>query len=350
MGGSTSVTSGGPTLTLTLAMTFKPAFAGAKTLFAYGASAATNSGWQTLGTWTAGAPAVITADSVTPASGSGSTQTFAVQFSDSAGANDLAQAWVWFSASFTTPVANSCLTYYDRAGNRLLLLDDGGTAWLSATVGAAGTLQNAQCAIAMGGSTNVTPGGLTLTLNLAMTFKPAYAGAKSIFAYGANASANSGWQTLGTWTAGAPAVITADSVTPSSGSGSTQTFAVQFSDSAGAADMTMAWVWFNAAFTTPAVNSCLLFYDRPANVLWLLNDPGTQWNGVALSSSDALENAQCSVGLGGNTTATANGTTLTLNIALTFKPAYAGAKSVFLYGAAMNANSGWQTRGTWTVP
>jgi hypothetical protein len=54
--------------------------------------------------------------------------------------------------------------------------------------------QNSQCSIAMGSSTTVAVSGTTLTLNLAMTFKPAFAGAKSIFAFAANpGGVNSGW-------------------------------------------------------------------------------------------------------------------------------------------------------------
>jgi hypothetical protein len=36
---------------------------------------------------------------------------------------------------------------------------------------------------------------------------------------------------------------------------------------------------------------------------------------------------------------------------MTFKPAFGGAKHIYLYGASsFGANSGWMDRGTWTVP
>ena len=75
------------------------------------------------------------------------------------------------------------MAYYDRAANTLNLLNDAGTAWTSGTVGSGGTLQNSQCAIALGSSTTRAVSGNTLTLNLAMTFKPAFAGAKNIYMY-----------------------------------------------------------------------------------------------------------------------------------------------------------------------
>ena len=78
-----------------------------------------------------------------------------------------------------------------------------------------GTLQNSQCGIALGSSTAVTSGN-TLTLTLAVTFTPAFAGSQTIFMYATNGTQTSGWQTRGSWTvpASATPVVTADSVTP----------------------------------------------------------------------------------------------------------------------------------------
>ena len=78
----------------------------------------------------------VTADSVTPASGAGGTQTFALQYSDTAGASNFSTVWVWFNASFGTSSANSCMVYYDRGAGTLYLINDAGTAWLPGTPGA----------------------------------------------------------------------------------------------------------------------------------------------------------------------------------------------------------------------
>jgi hypothetical protein len=51
---------------------------------------------------------------------------------------------------------------------------------MTATPGAATTLQNNQCALNVAATTAALNGN-RLTLNLAMTFKPAYAGAKIIY-------------------------------------------------------------------------------------------------------------------------------------------------------------------------
>jgi hypothetical protein len=183
-------------------MTFKPAYGGAKNVYMYAASGGgINSGWQDRGDWTVpSVVAAVAADSATPNSGSGPSQTFALQYSDTLGATDLSTMWVWFNATFAATSANSCMLYFSPATLTLRLLDDAGTTWMQGTIGTAGFLQNSQCSVGLSGS-SYTPTGTTLTLNLAMTFPSSYAGAKNVYMYGAGASgANSGWQDRGDWT------------------------------------------------------------------------------------------------------------------------------------------------------
>jgi hypothetical protein len=47
---------------------------------------------------------------------------------------------------------------------------------------------------------SVTTSGTNLTLNLPMTFSAGFAGAKNTYMYAGGSIANSGWQTMGTWT------------------------------------------------------------------------------------------------------------------------------------------------------
>jgi uncharacterized repeat protein (TIGR01451 family) len=287
--------------------------------------------------------------SVTPSSGSGLDQTFALQYADPLGAADLTSAWVWITANFN-PALPSCLLEYARAANQLYLYNDAGTGWLApATPGAAGTLSNSQCSINMA-ATTVTTSGTNLTLNLPVTFTAAYAGAKTTYMYAGGSNANSGWQTMGSWTV--PATVTTPttvSVTPSSGSGLQQTFALQYADPLGATDLTSVWVWITANFN-PALPSCLLEYARAANQLYLYNDAGTGWLAPATpGAAGTLSNSQCSINMAA-TTVTTSGTNLTLSLPVTFTTAYAGAKTTYMYAGGSNANSGWQTMGSWTAP
>jgi hypothetical protein len=169
----------------------------------------------------AGIPSVV---GVTPSTGTGSAQTFALRYSDSAGATDLSSAIAWFSASATS-AASSSAVLYDRAANAVLLLNDAGSQWTSTALGSAGTLQNSQCTITLGSSTTVVASGNTLTWNLAVTFAPAFGGTKTIYMMATtDEGAATDLQAAGTWTVPGGAVVTALSLTPSSGSGSSGAF------------------------------------------------------------------------------------------------------------------------------
>lgn len=163
----------------------------------------------------------VTADSASPNAGTGGTQSFALQYSDSRGAANLATAWVWFTPSMNAPAANSCMIYYARPANTVYLLDDAGSVWLTAAMGSGGTLANSQCAVTMDGGTTAVVNGTTLTLTLKLALLPAFAGAKTINLFAINAGGvSSGWQTRGAWTvASAGLTLTADAALPDAASG-----------------------------------------------------------------------------------------------------------------------------------
>ena len=192
-----------------------------------------------------------------------------------------------------------------------------------------------------------------LTLNLALTFQSAFAGAKKIYMSGFDTRGlTNGWQERGSWNvpaAGGNQPPSAVSVNPSSGTGSNQTFSFVFSDPNGVADIVSAQVDINA--TLVAASACYLYYHRATNQIWLMNDAGSSWLGpITLGSAGSLSNSQCSVNAGGSS-ASASLNNLTLNLALTFQPAFAGAKRTYLFGYDLGGlSSGWQVRGVWTVP
>jgi len=136
------------------------------------------------------------------------------------------------------------------------------------------------------------------------------------------------------------------SVTPSSGSGlGPQTFQFLYSDPNGFADLASLYGRFNA--TASDVTACSFRYDRASNYIYLYNDAGTGWAGSGTLGTQ-LTNSQCTLGAGSTTP---SGNNLTLNLTITFKTAFAGAKNTYMQALdAASASSGWQTRGTWTVP
>jgi hypothetical protein len=148
---------------------------------------------------------------------------------------------------------------------------------------------------------------------------------------------------------GPPApIVTADSVTPSSGSGATQTFALQYSHSSGAAELQTVHLAFRPSLESSALNTCLIFYDRVANSLFLATDGISDWRSASLGTTATLQNSQCAIAVG-SSSVTLAGNTLTLNLAMTFKPVFAGSKHIYMDAGAAAVNR-WPDRGTWTVP
>jgi hypothetical protein len=348
-GGGSSALVQGNVLMLNLALTFQSGFAGSKNVYMQAVNPAGSTGWQQLGTWTvpqpASPPAVV---SVTPKTGSGVSQTFSYLISDPMGAADLAQVWMEISTGVSA-TANSCYTRYDVAPNKLYLYNDAGTAWLGPiTPGSSATLANSQCLLNAAGSV-ASASGNNVTVNVSLTFQPAFAGSKTIYVSANSASLNSGWQTEGTWTVTSSAnQINVISVSPNSGAGVTQTFSYLVSDQKGATDLSQVWMEI-ASGLAAAANSCYTLYDAAPNTLYLLNDANTAWLGPVTPGANAvLQNSQCVLNASASSVSS-SGNNLSVKVALTFKPAFAGYKTVYVYANSTTVNTGWQTMGAWTV-
>jgi hypothetical protein len=292
-----------------------------------------------IGSMTPAPPSVV---GVTPDSGSGSSQTFAFQFSDSKGAANLSAVSVLFGSS--TGTTSACAITYNPAANALALLTDSGAAPAGSIAPGSGSQQNSQCTLSGSGS-SVSLSGNILTLNLALTFQAAFAGSRNIYLQAANSDGSTGWSLGGAWTipAAGPSPV---SVTPASGSGTSQTFAFLFNDSQGYAAINTVSVIINSG--TSGTASCYLYYVRASNAVYLANDAGTAWmSPLTPGQSGTSQNSQCSVDAAGSSFS-ASGNGLTLNLALTFLPAYNGARNIYML-VSDGQSSGWQQKGTYTV-
>jgi hypothetical protein len=259
---------------------------------------------------------------VTPSAGNGPGQVFSFQYSDPAGAANLTTVGALFGTSANGMAA--CAVSFDRAHNTLSLLTDSGQLPASSISPGIGTQQNSQCSL-NGATSSVAVSGQMLTLNLGVTFLPAFLGSKSIYMQAANASASIPWQLKGAWSI--TFAVANVAVAPSSGSGSAQTFAFQFSDEAGANDLTSVSVLFNSSASTSA--ACAVTYDRARNALSLLTDSGQLPASSIAPGSGAQQNSQCSLN-GAGSSVVLSGQTLTLNLALTFLPAFSGARNIYM--------------------
>jgi hypothetical protein len=289
----------------------------------------------------AGAPPV--AVGVAPNSGSGYSQTFSFQVSDSLGASDLTTVSVLLNSSAST--TNACSVTYARAANTLMLLTDAGAAPAGTITPGSGSQQNSQCVLNGAGSSVSTVGNV-LTLNLAIGFQAGFAGARNVYLQAVNPFGSIGWQVEGSWTVtvGPPSPV---SVTPSSGSGSSQIFSFVSSSPKGYAALSTVLVVVNT--TQVSAGECYFLYYPGSNVLYMVNDASTGWVGsIALGQTGILQNSQCSIDAAASSVS-GSGNNLTLNVALTFSPAYNGAKNIYM-DAYDGTDSGWQQKGTWTVP
>ncbi|MBI3473796.1 MAG: hypothetical protein HY013_20770 [Candidatus Solibacter usitatus] len=110
------------------------------------------------------------------------------------------------------------------------------------------------------------------------------------------------------------------SVTPSSGSGVTQTFTFLYSDANGYSDIRWVEMALGAALTS--TGSCYLHYDRTFNLIYLANDSGSDWVGaVALGSGGVVQNSQCAVDAGASS-GSGSGLQFTVNLIVAFRSSF----------------------------
>ena len=286
---------------------------------------------------------VPTVRSVTPSSGTGTSQVFAFTFSNAGGAAGLSSVAALFSAAGGT--ANACAVTYDPAGNTLLLLDNAGAPTGSGIAPGSGSLQNSQC-ILNGSASSVSISGSLLTLNLALTFQSAFTGTQTVYAQVASPAGSTGWQEAGSWTV-PQALPLAVSVTPSSGSGTSQVFTFAFSDGSGYTAISSVSILVNSSLAQ--AGGCYVLYNRSANMLYLSNDAATAWlSPIAPGGSGSVQNSQCTLQASASF-ASGSGNDLTVRLSLQFRLSFTGSKNVYME-AYDGKDSGWQQRGVWTIP
>lgn len=141
---------------------------------------------------------------------------------------------------------------------------------------------------------------------------------------------------------------TTDSLTPNTGSGSSQTFTVKYSYWSGYGALTSLNLLFNSSLAR--AGSCWIRYYAPANVFYLQDNTGdTPLGPLVPGSAGKIQNSQCVVN-GTGTSAVGSGTTLTVTVSVSFNPSFVGSKQVYAYASSTGGSSSWQKLGGWTVP
>jgi hypothetical protein len=241
--------------------------------------------------------------------------------------------------------SGGCYMYFNVGARALWLSNDAGTAWIPGVLGG-GTIENSQCVVRLSES-SISGEGMTFRVTVALTFKAGFEGAKGVYFevedYGGLRAA---WQQVGTWTVGVNQAPGGLAVSPSSGSGWSQTFQFVATDPNGWQDISWGMMLVNRAFA--GSGGCYMYFNVGARALWLSNDAGTAWIPGVLGGG-TIENSQCVVRLS-ESSISGEGMTFRVTVALTFKAGFEGAKGVYFevedYGGLRAA---WQQVGTWTV-
>jgi len=315
------------------------------------------------GTWTpvagivAGNGATPSPISTGPGFGSASSQNFTFTFSDSSGYQNLSVVDVLINSALDG--RRACYVAFvpsTATSGSVFLIDDAGDAggpYQGMVLPGSGTVGNGQCTISGTGS-SVNGSGNTLTLTLAITFSASFAGNKVVYtSAGDKSSLNSGWQALGTWgvPGAAPAGPWVSGMNPArtSSLGPT-TYTFTFTDTNGWQDISVANILINSAID--GRHGCYLAVVPGSQQVLLVDDAGDAggpYSGMVLPGNGTVSNSQCSI-TGTGSSINGSGNILTVTLAMTFSPSFAGNQLFFLAARSNTANSNWQAVGSVSVP
>jgi hypothetical protein len=144
-------------------------------------------------------------------------------------------------------------------------------------------------------------------------------------------------------TSATPTVV---SLSPTSGTGTTQTFTAVYSDPSGVSNLASVRILINSSLN--GANACYAYYYPGTNALYLENNADNGTVGpLTPGSSSSISNSQCTL-TGTGTTVSTSGNTITVAFSLTFSGSFTAADNVYLLAASSSLSSGWVEKGTWT--
>ncbi len=280
------------------------------------------------------------AASVSPSSGSGLSQSFSL--TGTIGTASISGMYFLLNSSLSA--TNGCFVEISVQSNQIFLWNDAGTGRIGgASLGQVANVGNSQCTL---NSSTLSQSGSRVIVTVALTFSAGFAGLKNSYLYVYDgAGLHDGYTLMGSWSpvSGTPSIV---SISPSSGSGMSQSFVLTASDPSGAT--AIAGLYFLLNTSLSGTNSCFLEYSASANKVYLWDNAAmTRVGGLTVGSSGNVSNGGCSL-TGAN--AVLSGATLTLTVSLSFSGTFSGSKNSYLYVYdASGARDGYRTVGSWTV-
>jgi hypothetical protein len=295
--------------------------------------------------------------SFSPSSGSGSEQAFVATYIASRGATDV-QSLSLFIMNGVAPGSKSgwssdqCILTYAVSSGVIQLTQDSGGKFLAntATAETAQTVSNSQCSV-LASLSSATFSGDRVTVRFFVAFSAAFSGSKQLYLStdSKEGEKNTNPPTeVGTYNV--TASVSSLFISPSSGSGSEQTFTTIYSDTTSQIQSVFLNLK-NSENNTDAANACKLRYDSGSIDIFLVNDAGTNYGSPITSGSPtALSNSQCTL-FGIGTYATTFGNNVITYFRVSFSPAFVGKKEITLGGVDHNGVSTFSnlSRGTFTV-
>jgi hypothetical protein len=344
--GASSLVLSGLSDIVTVSVTFQGSFSGLKNIYMLATeNGGITTGWPQMGTYTVAAGGVPVPGSVVPAAGSGPGQRFSFTISDQGGASFLTGLAALFATS-SGGTSNACYLIYDRTMNTVSLANDNPNSGVTAVVPGSSTIaSNTQCTL-KAVNTTVIVAITSVVVTMDLTFSPGFFGSKNVYLAAVEPGLNSAFATVGAWTV-TGGVPSANSVSPSSGTGLSKNFTFTVSDSSSASNIAAVNMAFTSAAPTSALNTCSLVYNVKNATIGLYANDGVTLNTKALGSSAALQNSHCSVG---STSAVPSGNSIVLSVNLAFSATFNSTKTIYLQAQEPNASSGWVVAGTWIVP
>lgn len=135
-------------------------------------------------------------------------------------------------------------------------------------------------------------------------------------------------------------------VNPAGGQGSDAVFSIAYSSGAGLQARELR-ILLNSA--VDGRNACYVYYDRPTNTFALVKDGGAETNSLPVGHQGVIENSQCSLD-GSKSSVQVDANTAKVQVALHFRPSFAGRKNIYTYVVdASGSNTGFVRGGSWVV-
>jgi len=287
------------------------------------------------------------ASEVSPGHGGGSVGTFTFRFKAPLDYQNISIVNVLLNGGLDG--RNSCYLAFVLQTNVLYLVDDAGTRLLPGiALGATATSGNSQCMV-FGDESSVSGQGDTLTLMLKMSFSSSFSGSKIWYLAARDREGRSSdWTPLGIWKVpgnkAEPFEI--HTSTPGRGLGSGKEVRFRFSHDSGWGGLEIVNVLLNQRLD--GRSACYLAYVRATNILYLVNDEGTQLlPALAVNQGGSVSNGQCTVS---NPKMSGSGFDMELSMHVQFSAQFKG--NHVWYAALRDAQgraSQWVPVGSWGV-